>query len=79
MATAHVLINCNRGQESSTIASLKHLASVKEVQGTFGAYDIVAKLEHTEKDKLQEMITWSIRKMDDIKSTLTLMDIEEQN
>lgn len=79
MVTAHVLINCNRGQESSTIASLKHLASVKEVQGTFGAYNIIAKLEHAEKDKLREMITWSIRKMDDVTSTLTLMDTEGQN
>lgn len=79
MVTAYVLITCDLGQESSTIASLKHLASVKEVQGTFGAYDIIAKLEHAEKDKLREMITWSIRKMDNIKSTLTLMGIEGQN
>ncbi|MFB5605956.1 MAG: Lrp/AsnC ligand binding domain-containing protein [Nitrosarchaeum sp.] len=79
MVTAHVLINCNRGQESSTIASLRHLDSVKEVQGTFGAYNIIAKLEHAEKDKLREMITWNIGKMDDITSTLTLIDTEGYN
>ena len=32
------------------IENLKHMDSVKEVHGTFGAYDVVAKVEHDEKD-----------------------------
>jgi len=49
------------------------------VYGTFGAYDIIAKIEHAEKEKLREIIIWSIRKIEYIRSTLTLMGIEGQN
>lgn len=79
MATAFVLINSDLGKEMSIIENLKHIDSVKEVHGTFGAYDIIAKVEHKERDKLREIITWSIRKIENVRSTLTLMGIEGQN
>ncbi len=79
MAVAYVLINCDLGKEESIIENLKHMDSVKEVHGTFGAYDIVAKMEHDEKEKLREMIIWSIRKIEHVRSTLTLVGIEGQN
>jgi len=79
MVTAYVLINCDFGAEEYVIENLKHIDSVKEVQGTFGAYDIIAKVEHNNKDKLREAITWGIRKIEKIRSTLTLMEVEGQN
>ncbi len=45
MTTAYVLINCDLGYEEQIIEELKHLSDVKEVHGTFGAYDILAKVE----------------------------------
>ena len=45
MATAYVLINCELGSEEAIIEQLKGLEGVKEVHGTFGAYDILAKIE----------------------------------
>jgi len=48
------------------------------VHGTFGAYDILAKIESPTVDVLRETITWKIRKIDQIRSTLTLMGIEGQ-
>ncbi len=45
MATAYVLINCELGSEEAIIQQLKGLEGVKEVHGTFGAYDILAKIE----------------------------------
>lgn len=79
MATAFVLINSEFGKEHDIIENLKHMDSVKEVHGTFGAYDVIAKVEHNEKDKIREIITWGIRKIDHVRSTLTLMGIEGQN
>lgn len=79
MASAYVLINCELGSEEEIIDSLKHMESVKEVHGTFGAYDIIAKIENTDTDKLRETITWNIRKLERVRSTLTLMGIEGQN
>ena len=78
MATAYVLINCELGSEESIIQELKNLDGVIEVHGTFGAYDILVKIESTTVDVLRETITWKIRKIDQIRSTLTLMGIEGQ-
>jgi len=48
------------------------------VHGTFGAYDIIAKVQAESADKLREAVTWKIRKMDKIRSTLTLTVVEGQ-
>ncbi len=79
METAFVLVNCDLGSEEAIIDDLKHIESVKEVHGTFGAYDIIAKIENSEREKLRETITWNIRKLEHVRSTLTLMGIEGQN
>lgn len=50
-----------------------------EVHGTFGAYDIITKVESDQVETLREAITWKIRKIPKIRSTLTLMGIDGQN
>jgi len=72
MAEAYVLVNCDLGTEEEIISGLKQIEQVKEVHGTFGAYDIIAKVQAESTDKLREAITWKIRKMAKIRSTLTL-------
>jgi len=79
METAYALVNCDLGAEEKIIEDLKHIDSVKEISGTFGAYDIIAKVEHQDKDKLRETITWNIRKLAHVRSTLTLMGIPKQS
>ena len=78
MATGYVLINCELGAEEVVISELKAIEGVKEVHGTFGAYDILAKVESDQVEKLRETITWKIRKIPKIRSTLTLMGITGQ-
>jgi DNA-binding Lrp family transcriptional regulator len=78
MAQAYVLINCEIGSEEKVISDLKTVGGVTEVHGTFGAYDILAKVESDQVETLRETITWKIRKIDKIRSTLTLMGIEGQ-
>ena len=79
MANAYILINCEIGSEEEVITALKNIDSIKEVHGTFGAYDILAKIESPQVEDLRETITWKIRKIDKIRSTLTLMGIEGQS
>ena len=79
MQTAYVLINCELGKEETILDSLKHMESIKEAHGTFGAYDIIAKIENSDRDKLRETITWNIRKLQHVRSILTLMGIEGQS
>jgi len=78
MGFAYVLINCDLGYEEDIISQLKTIDGVKEVHGTFGAYDILAKVEYDDVDKLRDTITSKIRKLDRIRSTLTLMVISSQ-
>jgi DNA-binding Lrp family transcriptional regulator len=78
LATAYVLINCDLGSEESVISELKSIDGVAEVHGIFGAYDILAKVESKQVEALRETITWKIRKIPKIRSTLTLMGIEGQ-
>ncbi|AJZ76529.1 Lrp/AsnC ligand binding domain-containing protein [Candidatus Nitrosotenuis cloacae] len=78
MATAYVLINCDLGSEQKVIDQIRPMDGIREVKGVFGAYDILAKIETTTAEQLRETITWKIRKIDRIRSTLTLMGIEGQ-
>ena len=78
MAEAFVLINCEIGSEESVIEKLNSITEVIEVHGTFGVYDILAKVEADNVETIRETITWKIRKIEKIRSTLTLMGIEGQ-
>ena len=73
MERAYVLINCDTGYEESIIKELKKMDSIKEIHGTLGVYDIIAKVESENQEKLKEAIIGDIRKLTNIKSTLTLM------
>jgi DNA-binding Lrp family transcriptional regulator len=79
LAIAYILINCELGSEEAIISELKAIESVKEVHGTFGAYDIFVKIESGQVEALRETITWKIRRIPKIRSTLTLMGIDGQN
>jgi DNA-binding Lrp family transcriptional regulator len=78
MPTAYVLINCDLGSEESIIGELKKLPETVEVSGVYGVYDIVAKVRSDTMEKLRETITWRVRKIDKVRSTLTMIVIEGQ-
>jgi len=78
MPTAYVLLNCTLGTEQEVIEQLKQIESIKEVSGTFGLYDILAKLQATNIEDLRDGITQQIRNIDKVTGTLTLMGIEGQ-
>lgn len=74
MVVAYILINCELGSERNVIEAIKKLDDITEVRGTFGAYDVIVRIESESAEKLREYITWKIRKLDKIRSTLTLME-----
>ena len=69
-------MSCNLGFEKSLISDLKSIENVKEVHGTLGLYDIIAKLEADSDEKIKQTITEKIRKVEKIGSTMTLMKVE---
>ncbi len=78
MPTAYVLLNCDLGAESDIIEKIKQVPEVVEVSGVFGVYDIIVRVTSDDMDKLREIITWNIRKIDKVRSTLTMIVIEGQ-
>ena len=83
MPTAYVLINSDLGTDESTISKIKEiLKDEKDVefttQGVYGIYDIVLKISSDNTDVLRNIITYKIRKINKVQSTLTMMVVEEQ-
>ena len=76
MTLAFVLINAEIGGEQEVIKALKTIKNVKEAHLVYGVYDIVAKVEAETMDKLKEIITWNIRRLDKVRSTLTMITME---
>jgi len=64
------------GSEGSIIDDLKSITEVKNVNGVFGAYDVIVEVQTPSVDKLRETITMKIRKIDGVRTTLTLMAVE---
>ena len=78
MATAFVLINTEMGSESEVLDELKKIDAVKESYMTYGVYDVVAKVSADTMETLKEIVTWKVRKLDKVRSTLTMIVIEGQ-
>jgi DNA-binding Lrp family transcriptional regulator len=76
MPLAFVLINAEIGSEDEVLGELRKLSNVKESYVVYGVYDIVAKVEADSMDKLKEIVTWKIRRLDKVRSTLTMIVVE---
>jgi DNA-binding Lrp family transcriptional regulator len=76
MPLAVVLINAEIGSEDEVVAELRKIGNVKESYVVYGVYDIVAKVEADSMDKLKEIVTWKIRRLDKVRSTLTMIVVE---
>lgn len=76
MPAAFVLINAEIGTENELAQELKKIPNVKEAYTVYGVYDIVTKVEAETMDKLKELVTWKIRRLDRVRSTLTMIVME---
>ncbi|MCS7133784.1 MAG: Lrp/AsnC ligand binding domain-containing protein [Candidatus Caldarchaeum sp.] len=73
MPSAFVLINTEIGAEEEVVNELKKIAYIKEAYVVYGVYDIVAKVEADSMEKLKEVVSWSIRRLEKVRSTLTML------
>jgi len=74
---AFILINSEIGAEESVLNSLRDLEGVEEAYIVYGVYDIIAKIREETMEKLKELITWQIRRLDKVRSTLTMIIVEK--
>ena len=78
MNIAYVLVQSTIGHEMEVLNDLLKLDLVKEAKGTFGYYDILAKIEATSEKEIEKIITKKIRKVKNVNTTTTLSVISEQ-
>jgi DNA-binding Lrp family transcriptional regulator len=78
MPIAFVLVNTEIGAENEVMKTIKKVEGVVEAYAVYGVYDVVAKIKADSMDKLKEIVTWHVRRLDKVRSTLTMIVVEEQ-
>jgi DNA-binding Lrp family transcriptional regulator len=72
VTTAFVLVNIEIGYEEEVLKKIKMIPEVKEAHILHGVYDIIAVLETGDKQYLKEVIHMKIRRLDKVRSTMTM-------
>lgn len=76
MASAFVLINADIGTEEEVMRDLDPIQEVKEAHLVYGVYDIIVLVRTETMEELKSAISRRIRRMDRIRSTLTMVVVE---
>ena len=76
MPLSYVLMSLELGSEERVLKEVRSIPNVKECHQVYGVYDMIAEVEADSMDKLKEIITWKIRRLDGVRSTLTTLVME---
>ena len=76
MPQAFMLINSEMGVEDELLKELKRMENVREAYSVCGVYDIVVKVEADTMEELKEVATSKTRRLDKVRSTLTMIVME---
>ncbi len=77
MPRAFVLINVESGAEQEVVDELKKIEGVEEAYFSYGVYDIITKIKADSMEQLKDMVTRKVRTISRVRSTLTLIMMEE--
>jgi DNA-binding Lrp family transcriptional regulator len=77
MPRAFVLINVESGSEDEVLKELKKIEGVEEAYFSYGVYDLVMRIKADSMEQLKDMVTRKIRALSKVRSTLTLIMMEE--
>lgn len=73
MVTAFVFITTKVGREGDVLGNLMKKEMMREANAVYGDFDIVAKLETDDLDKLNEFIIKDVRETEGVSETNTLI------
>ena len=77
MAGAYVLFLVESGSEDQVLKDAKLIDGVQEAYFSYGVYDLIMKVEADSMKSLKELVTYRLRTIDNVRSTLTLILTEE--
>jgi DNA-binding Lrp family transcriptional regulator len=76
MSKAYVLLNVESGTEEAVLKQLREISIVEEAHISYGVYDLIVKVHSDTMDKMKEDITHRVRKIKQVRSTLTLIIVD---
>ena len=76
---AYVLINTEIGCIPEVLKAVRKIKNIMEAHSVYGVYDIVAKVEAEDMGKLKDVVTWNVRRLNNVRSTLTMIVMEESS
>ncbi len=76
MPMSFVLINAEIGSEEEVLKELQKVEGVVEAFIVYGVYDVVAKIRADTMDRLKDVVTWHVRRLNKVRSTLTMIVVE---
>ena len=76
MATAFILINTDVSAEEEVMEELKQLPEVESVHLVYGIYDLIVKVRSDSLEQLKKGVTGSLRQIEKIRSTMTMIAVE---
>jgi DNA-binding Lrp family transcriptional regulator len=77
MPMAYVLITTETGAVKNVLKALKEIDAVQETYMVYGVYDIIATVKAETMVKLKQIVTWDLRSLDRVRSTLTMIVVQE--
>ena len=76
--TAFCMINTEIGEEETVINTLRDNIGVEEAYVVYGVYDLVAKVSAPTMKELKEIVINKIRQAPGVRSTLTMIVVQDQ-
>ncbi len=73
MAFAFVLLTTEMGAETAVMKEMKKIVEIKEAHMVYGAYDIIARIEAETMEDLKNIISWKVRRLNKVRSTITMI------
>ena len=73
LATAYLLLIVEIGTEEEVMRSLKSIGEVKEARMVYGVYDVIVRVEAVNMEELKNLVSWRIRRLDSVRSTMTMI------
>lgn len=77
MPKALILITVDSGTDTEVVQEIKNVVNVKEIYEVYGAYDIIVMVQGDSHANIKETVFNKIRQLERVKSTLTMMIIED--
>ena len=76
MPRAFVLLNITPGTEDQVLKAIRKTGCVEEAYHSYGVYDLIVRIKAESIEDLKELVTYQLRKIVNVTSTLTLIETE---